>query len=59
MKVLLQYLLKRKVGEEDPILVVSYTNEFELVLSRPLSLHPNFTELIVVLHLTIAARKRS
>lgn len=40
MKVLLQYLLQREVGDEGPILVVAYTDEFEMVLTRPLSLHP-------------------
>lgn len=56
--VVLQYLLQREVGDEDPVLVMAYTDEFETVLTRPLSLNRISTELIVS-RLTIAARKQS
>jgi hypothetical protein len=45
-KAVVQYLLQREVGDEDPILVMDYTNEFETVLTRPLSLDRNSTELL-------------
>ena len=44
--VVLQYLLQREVGDEDPILVMAFTDEFETVLTRPLSLDRNSTELL-------------
>jgi hypothetical protein len=56
-KALVRYLLQREVGEEDPVLVMAYTDDFETVRTRTLSSDQNSSKLIAS-RLTIAARKQ-